>query len=48
MVARARGPGEQSVISGLLGSGVSAPRTSARSRLPPSPLLGAAGVPPFR
>ena len=42
------GEGQWLVISGLRGSGVSAPRASARSRLPPSPLLGAARVPLLR
>ena len=47
-VAGGGGPGHRLMISGLQGSGVSAPRASARSRLPPSPLLGAARVPPLR
>ena len=42
------GQGQRLVISGLRGSGVSGPRASARSRLPPSPLLGAARVPLLR
>ena len=42
------GPVQRLVIGGLRVSGVSAPRASARSWLPPSPLLGAARVPPLR
>ena len=40
------GPSQRFVISGLWVTGVSAPRASASSWLPPSPLLGA--VPPLR
>ena len=47
-VAGGGGPGHRLVICNLQGSGVSAPRASARSRLPPSPLLGAGRVPPLR